>query len=255
MSINKVIITGAASGIGSATAISLLESETPVELWLISRNLQAIREIKELHNKNNSTIHISQVDVRDKEQVQNWANEVKKVWSDCQVLINNAGLALGAANFIDSEVEDWDIMIDTNVKGLLYVTHAILPLIKISENTKHIINIGSTAGKMVYENGHVYCATKYAVDALSQGLRIDLLPYGVKVTSVNPGMVSTNFSLTRYKGNAEIADRVYDGFEVLQPQDIAQVIHFVMSLPPHVNINDVTLTCTQQANSVYKYKK
>lgn len=251
----RIIVTGASSGIGKAIASKILQQEKPVELWLVARNTDNIREYLREIDYSHHIVHISQVDVRDRDQINNWKNEVESKWDSFQVLVNNAGLALGAQNFIDSDVDDWDVMIDTNVKGLLYVTHAFLPLMNNSSLGKHIINLGSTAGKVVYENGHVYCATKYAVDAISQGLRIDLLKYGVKVTSINPGMVDTNFSKVRYKGDEEKAEKVYEGYKILSPEDVAEVIYYTMQLPPHVNINDITLTCLQQANSFYKIKE
>lgn len=250
----KIIITGASSGIGKATAEKILNQSEPVEMWLISRRIDSLLSIKESYSSTAHIIHCSKVDVRSKAEVIQWATEVSTIWDSCQVLVNNAGLALGAHNFAESDNEDWDTMIDTNVKGLLYVTQSILPLLIASNSTKHIVNLGSTAGKMVYENGHVYCATKFAVDAISQSLRIDLLEHGVKVTNINPGMVDTNFSLVRYKGDSAKAQNVYDGYEILSPKDVAEVIYFSIMLPPHVNINDLTLTCLQQANSVYKCK-
>lgn len=248
----RIIITGASSGIGKATAYYFLNQTTPVELWLISRNIQQLEEIKNEFQGTNHIIHCSSVDVRNKEHIKLWIENVKSTWEDCQLLINNAGLALGTENFQDSSMDDWDTMIDTNVKGLLYTTHAVLPLLKKSKSDRHIINIGSTAGKMVYENGSVYCATKAAVDTVSQGMRIDLLKFKIKVTTINPGMVNTNFSFVRTKGDSEKSKSVYNGYTVLSPEDIAHIIYFTTTLPFHVNINDLTVTCLQQANSVYK---
>lgn len=248
----RIIITGASSGIGKATAYYFLNQNTPIELWLIARNIDALHEIKNEFQHTNHQIFCTEVDVRNKEHLKKWIEEVQNVWDNCQILINNAGLALGTENFQDSSIDDWDTMIDTNVKGLLYITHAVLPFLKKSKTDRHIINIGSTAGKMVYENGSVYCATKSAVDTITQGMRIDLLKNKIKVTNINPGMVNTNFSFVRNKGDIEKSKSVYDGYTVLTPEDIAHVIHFTTTLPFHVNINDLTVTCLQQANSVYK---
>jgi len=155
---------------------------------------------------------------------------------------------------IDSgDVDDWEDMIDTNVKGLLYITRQVAPMMR-ERRRGHIINIGSTAGKMVYKNGNVYCATKYAVDALTQGMRVDLLPYGIKVTAVNPGMAETEFSLVRFKGDEARAKGVYDGMDALRAEDIADVVYYCATLPAHVCINDLTITCVNQASSVYNIK-
>jgi NADP-dependent 3-hydroxy acid dehydrogenase YdfG len=166
------------------------------------------------------------------------------------ILVNNAGLASGLATIDEGDDKDWDLMIDTNVKGLLYVTKAVLPLLKKSTQP-HIINIGSTAGKMAYKNGNVYCATKHAVDALNQSMRIDLLPFGIKVTAINPGMAETEFSLVRYKGDAARAAKVYEDLQPLTANDIADTAWYCAQLPKHVCINDLTLTCLNQANAFY----
>jgi NADP-dependent 3-hydroxy acid dehydrogenase YdfG len=162
--------------------------------------------------------------------------------------------ALGRDLFDEAALNDWNTMIDTNVKGLLYVSKAIVPLL-IKQKSGHIINIGSTAGKEVYERGNVYCATKHAVDALSQAMRIDLLQHNIKVTAIHPGAAETEFSLVRFKGNEAAAKNVYDGFQPLTAADVASVVYYTTTLPPHVCINDLVLTCTQQANSFYTYKK
>jgi NADP-dependent 3-hydroxy acid dehydrogenase YdfG len=168
------------------------------------------------------------------------------------ILVNNAGLAAGLSTIDEGDMDDWDVMIDTNVKGLLYVTRQVLPLMK--ERGGHIFNIGSTASKLVYKNGNVYCATKFAVDALSQSMRIDLLPYGIKVTAVHPGMAETEFSIVRFKGDIDRADAVYRGFEPLRAEDVANTVYYCATLPPHVCINDLTMTCISQATSVYTIK-
>jgi len=169
-------------------------------------------------------------------------------------LVNNAGLAVGRDSFQEADVEDWEQMIDTNIKGLLYVSRLISPI--MIENQKgHIINISSIAGSQVYAGGHVYCATKHAVEALSQGMRIDLLKHGIRVTSIQPGMVETEFSMVRFKGNKEQADNVYKGVIPLIAQDIADTIHFAATRPAHVNINEIMITCTAQANAFYTHRE
>ena len=170
------------------------------------------------------------------------------------ILINNAGLAAGKANIDGGSLDDWDQMIDTNVKGLLYMTKATLPLIKKSD-CPHIFNVASTAGKETYLGGNVYCASKHAVDSLSKAMRIDLLPFEIKVTNIAPGMVDTEFSLVRFKGDKNKAEQVYEGFTPLYAKDVADVIEFAASRPSHVNINDLVITCTAQANSFYTHKK
>jgi 3-hydroxy acid dehydrogenase/malonic semialdehyde reductase len=247
----KIIITGATSGFGKAIAESLAK-EGKHELWLVGRRgdrLQAIQE--NLEQTYQTVVHTSVVDVQQKNEVNQWAASVNSNWKHVDVLINNAGLALGMATVDKGSTDDWDTMIDTNIKGLLYVTRAIAPLMT-SQRKGHIINMGSTAGKVAYANGNVYCATKFAVDALSQSMRIDLLPHNIKVTSINPGMAETEFSLVRFKGDLDKAAKTYDGFKALQAEDIAQAVHFCVHLPEHVCINDLTITCTQQANSIYK---
>ena len=169
------------------------------------------------------------------------------------MLINNAGLAAGASPFDECDLDDFEQMIDTNVKGLLYITRQVAPLMK-ERRSGHIFNISSTAAKMAYKNGNVYCATKYAVDALNQAMRIDLLPYSIKVTAINPGMAETEFSLVRFKGDSDRASGVYKGFKPLQAEDVADTVFYCASLPPHVCINDLTITCLNQANSVYSVK-
>jgi NADP-dependent 3-hydroxy acid dehydrogenase YdfG len=170
------------------------------------------------------------------------------------ILLNNAGLASGMGPIDDGQYDDWNVMIDTNVKGLLYVSREIMPILK-QQGFGHIINISSTAGKDVYQNGNVYCASKHAVDALTKSMRIDLLPYGIKVTSINPGACETEFSLVRFKGDHDKAKAVYDGFTPLTPEDVADAIYYTATLPKHVCINDLTLTCLTQANANYNIKK
>jgi 3-hydroxy acid dehydrogenase/malonic semialdehyde reductase len=186
--------------------------------------------------------------VRDKENINYVLETLPTAWKNVDVLINNAGLSQGLDPIDKGDTNDWDVMIDTNVKGLLYVSKVVSNWM-IAQKKGHIINIGSIAGKEVYANGNVYCATKHAVDALNKGMRIDLLPYGIKVTAINPGMVETEFSLVRFKGDEGRAKKVYDGFEPLIAQDIAEAIWFVVSRPAHVNINDMLIMPTAQATA------
>ncbi len=245
----KIFITGATSGFGKAIAEKFAVPGN--ELWLTGRRIARLEEIKQKLVEKGARVWISTLDVRDKSSVDTVVETLKKEWGGVDVLINNAGLALGVSPIDEGDTDDWDTMLDTNVKGLLYVTRAIAPVMR-QQKSGHIINIGSTAGKVVYQNGNVYCATKFAVDALTQTMRIDLLPYNIKVTAINPGMAETEFSLVRFKGDADKATRFYDGFKALQPEDVADVVYYCATLPPHVCINDLTLTCTQQANSIYK---
>ena len=175
-------------------------------------------------------------------------------WKNIDILVNNAGLAVGLSHINDGDTDDWDRMIDTNIKGLLYVTRAVSPLM-VSRNCGHIFNISSIAGKEVYENGNVYCASKHAVDALSKSMRIDLLKYNIRVTNIAPGMAETEFSLVRFKGDKEKAKTVYNGIDALTAEDIADVIYYCACLPTHVCINDLVITPVQQANAFYSYRK
>ncbi len=246
----KILITGATSGFGKAIAERFAASGH--ELWLSGRRLERLELIQAaLKQRFGIPVFISSLDVRNKKSVEHMVSALSQQWPDIDILVNNAGLALGTSSIEEGDTEDWDTMIDTNVKGLLYVTRAIAPLM-CARRSGHIINIGSTAGKMAYRNGNVYCATKFAVDALTQSMRIDLLPYHIKVTAINPGMAETEFSLVRFKGNEDSAANVYKGYNALQAEDVADAVFYCATLPPHVCINDMTLTCTQQANSIYK---
>ena len=243
-----VLITGASSGIGQACA-NVLAKEGNYRLLLCARRMERLSEVKE--NLETSfpgiEIHTFLLDVRDKSEVFKTIDELPKEWKNIDVLINNAGLSQGLDAISEGDLDDWDRMIDTNVKGLLYVTRAVTDQLKNSENA-HIINLGSIAGKEVYPNGNVYCATKHAVDALNKAMRIDLLPYRIKVTAINPGMVETEFSEVRFKGDKEKAKAVYNGLEPLKGEDIAETIAFILSRPSHVNINDILIMPTAQAN-------
>lgn len=250
----NILITGATSGIGKSTAY--LFAKEGYNLILTGRRQERLDTIKsELEREYSSTVQTLCFDVRNKQEVEKALNNINTDdFSTIDILVNNAGLASGTNTIDQGSFSDWDKMIDTNVKGLLYVTRTLLPKLK-SQDSAHIINIGSTAGKNVYQNGNVYCATKHAVDALSQSMRIELLPFGIKVTSINPGACETEFSIVRYHGDKERADKVYDGFDPLRPEDIADTIYYCASLPKHVCINDLTLTCLTQANANYNIKK
>lgn len=246
----KVIITGATSGIGAACAKKFASEGH--QLWLIGRRTDRLNAIKsELENQYKTTINIATLDVRERSAIAALINDITNTWQSPDILINNAGLALGLSTIDDGDIDQWETMIDTNIKGLLYMTRNIVPLMKLKKQG-HIFNIGSTAGKSVYPNGNVYCATKHAVDALSQSMRIDLLNYNIKVTAINPGMVDTEFSSVRFSGDEQKAASTYVGFEPLHAADIANTIYYCASLPAHVCINDLTITCTRQANSIFK---
>lgn len=249
----KIFITGATSGFGKA--IAHLFAQHGNDCIITGRREDRLQALAtELETTYKVAAYPLCFDVQDRKAVEESINTLPEEWKDIDVLINNAGLALGRDHFDQANIDDWETMIDTNIKGTLYVTRALLESMK-KKQSGHIINIGSTAGKEVYEKGNVYCATKSAVDAISQSMRIDLLPYGIKVTAIHPGAADTEFSMVRFKGNKELADAVYAGFKPLVAEDIAQVAYFCTTLPPHVCINDLVLTCTAQANSFYTYKK
>ncbi len=249
-----IFITGATSGIGKSTAY--LFARNGYNLILTGRRAERLETIKtDLENKFQSEVQILCFDVRSQNEVKNAIDSIdKNRFPTVDILLNNAGLASGLNTIDEGVFSDWDTMIDTNVKGLLYVTRLLLPQLKKQANA-HIINIGSTAGKHVYQNGNIYCATKHAVDALSQSMRIELLPYGIKVTAINPGACETEFSVVRFHGDQNRADKVYEGFDPLTPEDIANSIYYCATLPKHVCINDLTLTCLTQANANYNIKK
>ena len=244
-----VFITGATSGIGMATAKKLAPN---YRLILCGRRLERLDEIQAELSKI-TDVKTIQFDVRDKEAVFNAVESLENEWKNIDVLINNAGNAHGLAPFDTADLEDLEAMIDINVKGLIYVSKAIIPILKQSSNA-HIINLSSIAGKEVYPNGGTYCASKAAVESLSKGMRYDLLPYGIKVSNIAPGAVETEFSLVRFKGNQELSDNVYKGFEPLVGEDIANAIEYLLQQPEHVQIADVTIFPKAQAggNVIYK---
>lgn len=238
-------ITGATSGIGLATAHELAKHN--IKLILCGRRKDRLKSIKsELEQK--MEIYTLNFDVADKNAVFEAVNSLPDDFKQIDILINNAGNAHGLDPIQDGNLEDWDAMMDSNVKGLLYVSKAIIPQM-VARKSGHIINIGSSAGKEVYPKGNVYCGSKHAVLAITEGMRIDLNPHGIKVGAINPGLVETEFSKVRFKGDA-IADTIYKGYKALQSEDIAEIIYFAISRPPHVNIADLLVFCTAQANSV-----
>lgn len=249
-----VLITGASSGIGAACAQVL--AREGYRLLLCARRADRLEGLRTEIQTQYPDIDIQTfiLDVRDNEKVKEAINSLPTEWQKIDVLINNAGLSQGLDALQDGDTDDWDRMIDTNVKGLLYVSKAVIPLLKESQQA-HIVNIGSIAGKEVYPNGNVYCATKHAVDALNKAMRIDLLPFGIKVTAINPGMVETEFSEVRFKGDKERAKNVYNGVEPLSGLDIAETINFVLSRPAHVNINDLLIMPTAQATGTVIVRK
>ncbi|GGZ88767.1 SDR family NAD(P)-dependent oxidoreductase [Algibacter mikhailovii] len=239
------LITGATSGIGEATAYEF--AKQGINLILCGRRLERLITIQNALERL-TNVHVLNFDVRDKVKTNTAIASLPEQFSRIDILINNAGNAHGLDPIEDGNVDDWDAMMDINVKGLLYVSKAVIPQMT-ERKSGHIINIGSSAGKEVYPKGNVYCASKHAVLAITEGMRIDLNPYGIKVGSINPGLVETEFSKVRFKGGAA-ADHVYTGFNALQAKDIAEIIYFTVSRPPHVNIADVLVFPTAQANSV-----
>lgn len=238
------LITGATSGIGRATAYEF--AKHGINLVLCGRRQQRLDSLKKTLSKDVDVFTLN-FDVRDKDKTFEAIASLPKAFQSIDILINNAGNAHGLDPIQEGSVDDWDAMMDINVKGLLYVSKALI-LQMTERNSGHIINIGSSAGKEVYPKGNVYCASKHAVLAITEGMRIDLNPHGIKVTAINPGLVETEFSKVRFKGGA-IADDVYKGYKALQAEDVAEVIYFAVSRPAHVNIADVLMFCTAQANS------
>lgn len=246
-----ILVTGASSGFGKAIATKfaaggwnvILTGRRKEKLDALAKGLEANYGIKTL---------CLNFDVQDKKAVFDNLQNLPTQWQAINILVNNAGLALGRDSFENANLEDWETMIDTNVKGLLYASKAVLPM--LIKEKGHIINIGSTAGKEVYKDGNVYCASKHAVDAISKAQRIDLLPYQIKVTAIHPGAADTEFSVVRFKGDAEKAKAVYNGYTPLMAEDIADTVWYVANTPAHVCINDLVITCTAQANSMYLQK-
>ena len=241
------LITGATAGIGEACAHTF--AREGYDLILTGRRQDRLDQLAQnLNNTYNVRIAVAAFDIRSKEHVMHHLETLPEEMKLVDVLVNNAGLSQGLDPIQNGNTDDWDTMIDTNIKGLLYVSKIVSNWM-ITNGRGHIINLGSIAGKNVYTNGNVYCATKAAVDALSQGMRLDLLPHGIKVTAIHPGAVETEFSEVRFKGDKERAKKVYDGFTPLSAEDVADAIWYVASRPAHVNVNDMLLMPTAQANA------
>lgn len=248
-----IFITGSTAGFGKAIAIKF--AEHGYNVIINGRRTDRLKKLEE-EIKNTFSVNVFSLpfDVRDKNAVEEAIHSLPHDWKKIDVLINNAGLAQGLSLIQDGNIDDWETMIDTNMKGLLYVSKAIMPL--MIENKKgHIINLSSIAGKEAYLKGNIYCATKFAVDALTKSMRIDLLEHKIRVTSISPGAAETEFSLVRFKGDAERAKKAYIGYEPLKAEDIAEVVYFAASRPPHVCLNDIVMTPTAQANTSYILKK
>ena len=245
-----VLLTGATSGIGEATARLL--ATKGYHLILCGRREDRLQKLKQALSSATSVTTLS-FDVRDKDAVKNAIDSLPANWKRIDVLINNAGNAHGLDPIQTGSLEDWDAMMDINVKGLLYVSREVIPGMT-ERKSGHIINIGSIAGKEVYTNGNVYCASKFAVDALTRGIRMDLNPFGIKVTAIHPGLVETEFSLVRFKGDSEKASTVYKGIDPLKGDDIADIILYVLSAPPHVMLADITVFPTAQASATVVWR-
>lgn len=250
---NKTIfITGATAGIGKATAYKFAEHNW--NLIINGRRTELLREL-ETEIKNNFSVQVLTLpfDVRDNVAVSTAIRSIPHDWKKIDVLLNNAGLAQGLSLIQEGSIEDWETMIDTNIKGLLYVSREVMPML-IENGSGHIINLGSIAGKEAYLKGNVYCSTKHFVDAITKSMRIDLLAHRIKVTAVHPGAVETEFSLVRFKGDSERAKSAYIGYTPLTANDIADIIYFAATRPAHVNINDIVVTPSAQANTFYMVK-
>lgn len=247
-----ILITGATAGIGKATAYRFAREN--YRLILTGRRKNLLTAIAaDLKEKFHAEVFLLSFDIRKKSEVERSLDSLPEDWKNIGILVNNAGLAAGLDPVDLASTDDWDNMIDTNVKGLLYVSRKIIPWM-ITQGSGHIFNIGSIAGKEVYPKGSVYSATKHAVDALTKGMRLDLLSYGIKVTQISPGAVETEFSKVRFKGDLERAKLVYKGYEPLQGEDIAEIIHFISTMPARVNVNDILVMPQAQANATTFYK-
>jgi 3-hydroxy acid dehydrogenase/malonic semialdehyde reductase len=247
-----ILITGATAGIGKATAYRFAKEGH--RLILTGRRKEKLKEIKaDLEANYNAEVVILDFDIRKREDTETKVGSLEGSWRKIDILVNNAGLAAGLDPVDIASPDDWDTMIDTNIKGLLYISSVIIPWMK-EQGSGHIFNVGSIAGKEVYHRGSVYSATKHAVDALTKGMRIDLLPYGIKITQISPGAVETEFSIVRFKGDTERAKQVYKGYEPLQGEDVAEVIHYISTLPARVNVNDILIMPQAQANATTFHK-
>ena len=250
---NKIVlITGATSGIGKACALKFASAK--YDIIITGRRNERLIELKtDLEKQYGISVLPLCFDVQDKDAVTAAFKDLPQQWKKIDILINNAGLALGRDSFEDADMNDWETMLNTNVHGLLYVSKAVLPFM-LDQKKGHIINMGSVAGKEVYEKGNVYCASKYAVDAITKSMRIDLLKNNIKVTGIHPGAVETEFSIVRFKGEEKTAQSAYHGYTPLTAEDIADTVFYCATLPNHVCINDLVITCTQQAGTYYFHK-
>ncbi len=247
-----VLITGATSGFGKATAAAFAKNGDHLIITGRRNNL-LLSFAAELSSAYQVNVLPLCFDVQKRSEVDAAIASLNESWKNIDILVNNAGLALGRADFDEANMDDWETMIDTNLKGLLYMTKAVVPVMR-ERMSGHIINLGSVAGKEVYEKGNVYCATKHAVDAISKAMRIDLLKYGIKVSAIHPGAADTEFSIVRFKGDESIAKTIYAGYEPLHATDIADAIMYMANLPVHVCINDMVITCTAQGSSMHWHK-
>ncbi|GGH67921.1 SDR family NAD(P)-dependent oxidoreductase [Phaeocystidibacter marisrubri] len=246
------LVTGATSGIGEATALRL--ADEGYDIIATGRRENRLNTLREKIETKGRKCMVYPLDVRVQSDVQNFANRLPDEWKKIDVLVNNAGLAAGKGPIQEGNLDHWERMIDTNVKGLLYVSKAIIPFMT-SRKKGHIINIGSIAGKEVYPGGNVYNGTKHAVDALTRGMRIDLIEYGIRVSQIAPGMVETEFSLVRFDGDQQKADETYHGFDPLLAEDIADAVAYQVTRPPHVNVADMLILPTAQASAIVVKKE
>jgi NADP-dependent 3-hydroxy acid dehydrogenase YdfG len=247
------LITGATSGIGKACAFKF--AQNGFNIIITGRRIDRLGTLKkELESKYSTKVLPLNFDVRNRNKVQQALDSLESDWKKIDILVNNAGLALDLKPIDEGNPKDWDTMIDTNIKGLLYMSRLVSKLM-IENGSGHIINIGSIAGKEVYPNGNVYCATKHAVDGLTKAIRIDLVKHGIKVTQIAPGAVETEFSEVRFKGDKDRAKKVYDGYQPLSGEDVAEAVYYVTTLPPHVNINDLVIMPMAQASATVFYKE
>jgi serine 3-dehydrogenase len=252
-SFRTVLVTGASAGIGAACARAF--AGAGARLLLAARRAERLEALAaELRDTHGTESHLLELDVRDAEAVASTIGALPPAWAEVDVLVNNAGLGLGLAKAYEGSPADWDGMVDTNVKGLLYMTRAVVPGM-VARGRGHVVNIGSVAGHEVYPGGAVYCATKHAVGAITKGLRMDLLGTGVRVSTVDPGMVETEFSLVRFQGDQERADRVYAGMTPLVADDIADAVLWCATRPPHVNIDEIIIKPTDQASATLVNRK
>jgi len=253
MNIKTIFITGATAGFGKAIAYKFAAHGW--NIIITGRRNELLKKIEEdLTNQFGVKVISLRFDVRKRNDVLQAINDLPHDWKKIDVLVNNAGLASGLSLIQDGNIDDWEIMIDTNIKGLLYVSRAIMPLM-IENKSGHIINLGSIAGKEAYLKGNIYCATKFAVDALTKSMRIDLLQHQIKVTQISPGAAETEFSLTRFHGDAARAKKTYEGYTPLNADDIADLVFFAATRPPHVVLNDIVVTPLAQANTSYIFKQ